>query len=703
MRKNPLHLARTLAALAALCGPVAEAGDSINDLANLSLEELAEYKVEAPTRTRLPLAESPGAVSVFTYDQIHSVSAQAIPDLMRLVPGMNVRWNPMVETMDLRGFGSNPFSSRILLLIDGVPYNSWDMGGFPQHPSFDFFNLENVKHLEVVRGGASSLYGENALNGVVNIVTLSGEELGGVKGTLYAGDLATRKLALIGGSRLGDDGSVLLSARASHSDMPMELWTEKSKGGVNGTDLFLKAKFAGWQFSAYQRKDDTHGYSEPQGAPFPPGTVFRSVARESQRVDILAAQYQHATSDDRWSFKLNLSHSARYGTSCSACHAATQSGTAWRVENDGYENIASAQVGIGAIPHHDITVGVEARRRATGDDPAELSETAGGAPAGAPIIDAYRKQAVYVQDFFHLQSLPLSGVLGARLDTDTTSSEFGSHVFPHAALIYTPRADLTLRGGWTQSARYPSFTEQYAAGWFIAAITPDTSIPLASFQPNHGLKPEFATETDLGIEFHPEPWWTAKLDAYQKCIRDFIVLTYPGGTFGNIGFQNHPNLAVARGIEAEWRADLPGGWSTFVNYALQRNSQSGGGVDQASRPIEFTYSPEHKINAGATWMLSAATRIEVDASWKSSYTAPAFWYGIAFPTDPTPRPLPAYTLLNAHFSHALTLPDGFGGPLTLVLDGRNLGNTRVYETLTGLGGHVVGRTLYAGVRYEFGR
>ena len=107
---------------------------------------------------------------------------------------------------------------------------------------------------------------------------------------------------------------------------------------------------------------------------------------------------------------------------------------------------------------------------------------------------------------------------------------------------------------WTQSARYPSFTEQYAAGWFLAAITPTVSIPLASFQPQYSLKPEFATETDLGIEFHPAPWWTAKLDAYQKSLRDFIVLTYPGGTFRNVGFQNHPNGAMVRGVEAELRA-----------------------------------------------------------------------------------------------------------------------------------------------------
>ena len=81
--------------------------------------------------------------------------------------------------------------------------------------------------------------------------------------------------------------------------------------------------------------------------------------------------------------------------------------------------------------------------------------------------------------------------------------------------------------------------------------------------------------------------------------------------------------------------------------------------------------------------------------------APAFWYPIAYPNDPTPRFLPAYTYVNAHLGYALPYLERAGRrPVTVTFDGRNLLNERVQETLTGLSGRLAGRTLYVGVQYE---
>src|SRR4051794_26922726 len=91
-----------------------------------------DVKIEAATKTSIPISKAPGAVTVITARQIRESGARTIPELLRLVSGVNIRWNPMVQTIDMRGFGQNPFTNRVLLLIDGVPYNDWNQGGFPQ-------------------------------------------------------------------------------------------------------------------------------------------------------------------------------------------------------------------------------------------------------------------------------------------------------------------------------------------------------------------------------------------------------------------------------------------------------------------------------------------------------------------------------------------------------------------------------------------
>src|SRR5437764_12817373 len=168
----------------ALAAQTSQTPKSIGEVTLFAEEQL---KVEAATKTEIPISKAPTSVTVVTAKQIRESGARTVPDLLRFVAGVNARWNPMTQTIDIRGFGENPFSNRVLLLIDGQPYNSGDTGGFPLSPAFDLFPVQNIKRIEVVRGPGSSLYGENAFWGVVNIVTLSGEDLAGAAGPLLAG------------------------------------------------------------------------------------------------------------------------------------------------------------------------------------------------------------------------------------------------------------------------------------------------------------------------------------------------------------------------------------------------------------------------------------------------------------------------------------------------------------------------------------
>src|ERR1043166_4584427 len=185
-----------------------------------------QLKVEAATKTEIPISKAPAAVTVITAKQIAESGARTVPDLLRLVAGVNVRWNPMTQTIDIRGFGENPFANRVLMLIDGAPVNSGDTGGFPLSPAFDLFPVENIKRIEVVRGPGSSLYGENAYWGVINIVTLSGDDLAGGDAQVFGGgERSTGSVSAQYGTKT-KNGAILGAVRTLRSMFPMTFWID---------------------------------------------------------------------------------------------------------------------------------------------------------------------------------------------------------------------------------------------------------------------------------------------------------------------------------------------------------------------------------------------------------------------------------------------------------------------------------------------
>src|SRR3954463_6307645 len=231
----------------ALAAQVPQTPKTIGEVTLFGEEQL---KVEAATKTEIPISKAPSAVTVVTAKQIAESGARTVPDLLRLVAGVNVRWNPMMPTIDIRGFGENPFSNRVLLLIDGLPYNSGDTGGLPLSPAFDFFPVQNIKRVEIVRGPGSSLYGENAYWGVINIVTLSGDDLAGGDAQIFGGDRSTSSVNVQYGRKL-KDGSILGSVRTLRSMFPMTFWIDDDSK-FRATDIFLKGGYKDFQLSVYR-------------------------------------------------------------------------------------------------------------------------------------------------------------------------------------------------------------------------------------------------------------------------------------------------------------------------------------------------------------------------------------------------------------------------------------------------------------------
>lgn len=689
--------------------------DELAALLSLDLEELANYSVVTPTKTGTRLKDAPGSVSLISYEQIRNSSATSIPELLRLVPGVNVRWNPMVQTIEIRGFGSNPFTSKVLLLIDGIPYNSWNKGGFPQHPGFDFFNIDNIKHLEIVRGPGSALYGENALNGVINIITLSGEEFQQTSLRAYAGSRDTRMFSATHGTKLTADASLFGSVKWHQSQIPTDLWTDNGGSDAKGYDLFLKAKYQDLQFSYYRRDDRFDGYSVPLGSPrLPPGAFTASADEISQEVNIAALAYEHEADSGDWSFQANTSYADRDGSHCAGCHDRNGESTnhggdfAGTDEDHGYQWFSSAQLGIHTIDNHNLLFGAEWRKISAGDHADEFETHGHGDSHGEEAVLEYDKFAAFLQDEISLLDGKLDLVIGARYEGETSPGLFGDEFFPRIAMVARPNDQLTLRASWSEAARYPSFTELYQNSGFVIAESPnpDDYIPLSVFAPNQDLQPEHLQSLEFGASYQFSSKLHANIDFYANEIDDSIVVVYPGPATpedaSSIRFENHASTANIRGAELEIRATPFEKLTGFINWSYQDSSASGNSTDSGGTPLELTYAPEHKINLSARYDATHNLSTTLEVSWRDEYDAPRFWYPIAFRDDPTPRPLDDYALVNLSLVYRLPMMLQNGKrPITVKLEGKNLTDETPYETLTGFGGRRSGREFFIGLEYDW--
>ena len=657
-----------------------------------------ELKVEAATKTEIPISNAPSAVTVISAKQIRESGARAVPDLLRLVAGVNVRWNPMVQTVDVRGFGENPFSNRILLLIDGVPYNSGDTGGFPLSPAFDFFPVQTIKRIEVVRGPGSSLYGENAYWGVINIVTLSGEDLAGGEGQVYAGSRSTSSVTAQYGTRL-TKGDILGSVRVMRSEFPMEFWRE-SDSKYKASDLFLKGTYGNVIASYYRHDDSLDGFHEVIAEPgLPPGSAFKSAEDIEQTIDIVTLKYHRAPENARVTFSGDFSYSHRDGMHCAGCHAAQQEPHFAKRADHGYQAIADLRVGLKLLRNHDFLVGVEGRRLDRGDHQEEL------APSGA-VVNGYEKFAVYAQDQFTVIPQKLRAVLGLRYDAK--SDLFDAKTSPRIALVYTPNDRLVVRGGYSSAFRFPNFSELYQNSWFLT-LSNDLGIapafPLVVFRENAALRPEEVRTIEAGAEWQISPTVSAKADLYRSRVKNFLVIVpalAPPPAPASIGFENHPAEGTITGGEVELRANFAGGVTGFVNWAHQTSSR-GSGRDSGGQVLEIVYAPENRVNVGAYVGPFSNVRGALEVAWRGEYVAPQFQYLVASGfTDPTIRPFDSYALVNARVSYDLPFEVGpRNRPIRISVFGNNLLDEQVKETLIGVDTTLTGRQVFAQVEVNF--
>jgi outer membrane receptor for ferrienterochelin and colicins len=529
-------------------------------------ELLAEVVVTASGRVQ-PRSEVALPVLRVDAGEIAASGAASAGSLLQEIPGLQaVAGTPIGSTIAIRGIGD----ARVLVLVDGQPAG----GALIENRDLSRLSLAGVERVEVVKGPLSSLYGSDALGGVINVIT---------EAPAPGFRLGSRVLYGDGGRREAEatvSGGDAVRFRATGG------WREQD--GVPGAGLGAFARV--WDFrstarygdpGALQLRGDLSALRERQRWPVGAGfngfndNVGVTGWAEGSRpafggtvsLRVLGQAYDHLYRSNRGDAPIAGGDSER------------QEERLWRVAS-GWS---------GTMGDHDVDVGVELADRGITSPGKVLDDRAGDSQ-----VD------LYAQDAWRLPATTLTA--GARA---TINDRWGNAVSPTLGLS-TLRGNVRLRASLGRGFRAPSFKE---LSWNFANVGAGYTV-----QGNPDLTPERSWNLSGGLELTPDPRLTLALDAYVNHLTDLIEFAFIGNTPAGMLVYSPRNVQRARtsGAEASigWRADH---WHVLADYAFLRALSLDDDLALDRRAPHTT-----RLRLGGDLRGSDAATFEVDARHTSA-------------------------------------------------------------------------------------
>jgi iron complex outermembrane recepter protein len=272
--------AAALSAIIASLALPASSQQKSTDLTDESLEDLMNVEVTSVSKTQETLSRTAAAVFVISPEDIARSGARNVPDLLRMVPGVDVaQINANTWAINVRGFNAR-FSNDLLVLVDGRPVYTqtfggvfWDVLGLP---------LEDIERIEVIRGPGGSIWGSNAVNGVVNIITKKASETHGGLSVAGGGNTDQGFATTQYGGKVGEKTDYRVYAKyLNQNHFPDSTGQDGGDGwhllqGGFRTDSAVTSKDAlSFQGNIYSAREGT------------PTTNFPSVTSSPQNIELL--------------------------------------------------------------------------------------------------------------------------------------------------------------------------------------------------------------------------------------------------------------------------------------------------------------------------------------------------------------------------------------------------------------------------------
>jgi iron complex outermembrane receptor protein len=556
--------------------------DTPVQLKRLSLEQLGSVEVTTASKEPVTVGRTPAAIYVLTQEDIRLSGASSIPEVLRLVPGVEVaRIDSDKWSIGVRGFGSR-LSRAVLVLIDGRSVYTQLFAGV--YWEIQDTLLEDIDRIEVIRGPGGTIWGANAVNAVINIITKSAKDTNGTLASIGGGNVDQGTGAIRYGGRRGQNfdyriyGKGFSRGPEFHSDHDQfDVWEMGQAGFRMDWNARTRNSFTlqGDLYNAEEGERTTIGsYSAPfaatvdQPGEVTGGNLVVEWHRELSRWgDIQVQTYYDRTNrreasfgESRDTFDVDLIHHL-------------------------------------TLPGHQVFLwGLGARL------------SSGNAEQVIPtilFIPGHRTDKLYsafLQDEIPLVGEQLSFTLGTKILHNIYT---GYEIQPTVRLLWNPKSQQTLWAGVTRAVRIPSRVDDEDELTGLLSTTPPTFIRLigdGNFTSEHLLSYEAGYRGLAGHSLHLDI--TAFYNNYNR-----LFSLQPGTPFseGSPGaahlvvpyFIRNGLLGTTYGVEIapEWRPTL--WWRLQGSYSflhMDIGNRPGSVTSSAPASAEGS-SPQHQIVA----------------------------------------------------------------------------------------------------------
>ncbi len=532
------------------------------DLLSMSLEELLQAKITSSTLTEESLQTVPSSMTVYTRAEIRRLGLQNLPQLLNLIPGYQSNRSDassLNQSISSRGRHLGNVGSEILVLIDGQRLNNDWSGGANQGDSL--ISLENVERVEFIRGPGSSIYGSNAVMGVINIITSNQREL-----VVDAGSFGRRHLS--GQWRLQSSaGNLLLYAgRTESNGEPLSVFEpfqnpatpvyENTRDPFTANDVYLQANLGEFSLDARVAQRDMEQF-------YVSGYVDNNSNLYETSSNSFNLGWHHAFADGiKLDGQVFNSHKAFH------LHAAASLIPYLIIEGGVREQELGTQwVLQGELNQSHWLMGWEWRNPTLEDTDAHF-----GPPENRSLVDVPQapEDGRIINGLFGQYQTNLAEhlalTLGLRRDA---YSDFGSHLSPRAGLVQQLGEKDTLKLMYSEAFRAPSRIET-------------SVINSSAYEKNPDLRPETAKTTELVWLRLMRAGYVSSTLFNTEVDRAIVETVTPQlkRSWGN----SHQSLA---GIEIEWQNN----WSEHL--------QSRVAITDLINPVGFVQSESHHVLSGS--------------------------------------------------------------------------------------------------------